>query len=285
MSAPAGQTFSSPIQGHVSSPDGSAYYVAAHPSLGSPGAFAVSAASFTGGAFYPFTPELVTLNNNDGLADPLYNQNIALIGLLSAIEAQSSNRSRIESPIVVTSSDPTSVYVIDTFYKKTGGAVESAIGIKDAAGAVTSGIVGLGNMSNVYAIAATKANAGGNFGAIGSGLGIIQLASNTITDAKSSMTQRVFMQIPFFGVGAYPLDVNSTQIKIQDNLAAITNNVAMHWDENLGRMYVGLQITAGGAAGDGGLSVVIFAERQNQRLVCSPLRPQQYSLQDFKKRS
>lgn len=253
--AAPGSTFSFPIKGHISSPEGNNYYVAAHPSLGSPLDCAVSRIYLDGDQFCPLTPELVTLNNADGVKDPLYNQHIAYLGLLSALEVRSTNKARLEHPIVVLANDLTSVYVIDTFYKKNGGAVESAIGITDANGAVTSGIVGLGNMSNVYAIAATKANAGGNFGAVGSGLAVIQLETKNVADDKSSATKRVFSQ-----VGNFPLDVTSSKVKIQNNLAAMSNNVCMQWDESLGLLYVGLQITAGDAAGDGGLAVAILGE-------------------------
>jgi hypothetical protein len=267
--AATNQTFTFPIQAHISSPDGSSYYVAAHPSLGSPLNYAVSRIYLDGTQFVPLTPQLVSLNNsNEGMNDPLYNQNIALLGLLSAVEARGPNRSRIESPTVVLSSDPTSVYVIDTFYQSNGGAVESAIGIKDANGAVTSGIVGLGNMSNVYAVAAAKANTGGNFGAIGSGLAIIQLSSQTSTDGKSSATQRIFSQV---GSSALPFDVSSPAVAIQANAASITNNASMYWDENLGRMFVGIQVTAGSAAGDGALSVSILAEPFKLNFVSTPI--------------
>lgn len=264
--AAANQSFSFPIQAHVSSPEGSSYYVAAHPSLGSPLNYAVSRIYLDGNRFAPLTPELVTLNNNDGANDPLYNQNIAQLGLLSALEGRGVKGARLENPIVVLSSDPTSVYVIDTFYKKNGGAVESAVGITDATGAVTSGIVGLGNMSNVYAIAATKANAGGTFGAVGSGLAVIQLSTKTIADAKSSATQRLFSQ-----EGNLPLDITSSKVIIQNNLAAITNNVSMYWDETLRVLYVGLQIIIGGAVGDGGLSIAVVGDAQQGLIFNRPL--------------
>lgn len=250
------QSFSFPIQQHISSPEGNSYFVAAHPSLGSPFNYAVARVYKDGKAFAPLTPELVTLNNGSETSNnPLYNQHIALLGLLSALESRGVKGARIEHPIVVISSDLTSVYVIDTFYKNNGGAVESALNILDANGAVTSGIVSLGNMSNIYAIAATKANAGGTFGAVGSGMAVIQLSSQTSTDSKSSATKRIFSQ-----VSSMPLDITSDKINIQNNLNSMSNNVSMYWDESLKMLYVGLQIVGGAAVGDGGRSIALFGD-------------------------
>jgi hypothetical protein len=259
-SAAAGTTFSFPIQANVSSPDGSSYYVAAHPSVGNPLDFTVSRIYFDGTQFVPLTPEFVDLNNVQGVADPLYNKHIMHMGLLSGLEDRVVNSSRVEHPIVVTTQDPTSVYVIDTFFKRNGGAVESALGIKDADGAVTSGIVGLGNMSNVYAIAAAKPNAGGSFGGAGSGLGVIYLDSKTTTTDNTKVTTRVFTQI-----GTLPLDISSSILKIQNDAASFSNTVCMHWDESLALLYIGLQVTAGGSAGDGCRAVAVLSEPAPQQ--------------------
>lgn len=246
-------TFTFPIQQNISSPEGQMFYTAAHPTLGNPGTYAVSVVTLDGTQFIPLAPELVTLNNVDGLANPLFNQNISFLGLLSG--KQDARSLRIEHPIVVTSNDLTSVYIIDTFYSNKRS-VESVIGVKDVAGATTSGIVGIGNMSNVYAVAAVKAN-GGSFGAPDSGLAVLLLTSQTTTDEKtsSSTTKRILSQIV-----TLPVNLSSPYLMIQNSLSSMNDVAAMHWDEKLKRLYVGFEVDAGGASGDGARAIAVMSD-------------------------
>ena len=63
------------------------------------------------------------------------------------------------------------------------------------------------------------------------------------------------------GIKAAELDQTTPQVAIQGMSLFVFNRVSLNWDDQLQRLYIGLQLTTaipgGGAQGDGAISVVV----------------------------
>lgn len=276
----SGQTFTFATQAHVSTPQGEFFYVGAQTNANN-SEFAVSALTQRDNKMVPLAPKLVWLNNTQDQPNPLFNEGIKFLGLLAPADTSSAMfRDPVFVPFAVTTSDLTSVYAIDTFFRDRK-AVLSVVGVKDASGTMTtSGIVGLGNMADVIAVAAVKSNAGGNFGAAGSGLAMLRL--DTEKEEKDCLvtTNRVLKQVDApdsdpvgLQTRALPLDVTTAAVNIGSDLAAMNDNAVFHWDNRLTRLYVGLQVTAGAGANDGARAVVIVSPTESGKFVVQTIAP------------
>ncbi|MCX5922856.1 MAG: hypothetical protein NTX86_06040 [Candidatus Dependentiae bacterium] len=270
----SGQTFTFPTSAHAASPKGDFFYIGAQCTADGSD-FAVSTVVKNSNALVPMTPSTVWLNNVADQPNPLFNAGIQFLGLLSPAENNTGlPREITHAPLVVTTNDLTSLYVIDLFFSSRK-AVLSANSIKDASGTlVTSGIVGIGNMADQCAIAAVKSNAGGNFGASGSGIAVLKLDTKKTESAGVISSSRVLEQVdaPIGSpVGsqtrALPLDIATPAVKIFNNLVSMNDNAVFHWDANFGRLYVGLQVTGGVCPTDGARSVIMVAPTQTGKFV------------------
>jgi hypothetical protein len=159
----------------------------------------------------------------------------------------------MQRPAVVTSGDPKSVDLI-TFYIGLQQVLQ-AKNIKDAAGNVTNGIVGLAGAS-AQVFAAVTPN-GGVFGDPNSGIALVVLG--TVGPDQTAFFGDIQAQSGVVGSGgiAYPLDITSPLIAINGNLTSLGQVVDMYWDFSLERLFIALQTTAGAGATDGSIAVVV----------------------------
>lgn len=268
-----GQTFTFPVSAHVSSPDG--YYLYMGASGGTANAFAVNRNSNNSNKIIPMVPQKIKLNDVADQINPLYNGAVQYLGLLASFSGPSFNPVRQENPIVVLSTALTALYIIDTYFFGQLQ-VESVTSINDAAGNPDATIVGVGNVAGSFAVAAVT---NGTFGDVTSGLAFLALQSIQTKEGETQKLVRTLVQIdaPTGGTTApirsLPLNVNSSALMITDPLASITDNVVMHWDERLNRLYVGLSVTAGGNATDGGFGVAIISPAPNNAWTIVPIAP------------
>ncbi|MDR3549915.1 MAG: hypothetical protein P4L31_00745 [Candidatus Babeliales bacterium] len=274
--ATAGQSFSFPVQTHISSPEGNYFYVGAQVGATS-NEFAVAMSNGKNSELFPQAPKVTTFNNVVDQQNPLYNGAVQYFGLLSAFGGSPVAPTRIEHPLVVLNGSPQTLYVIDNAFRD--NRVESISSLNDSAGTGTATIVGLGNMLDQIAVAAVYPNADANFGGVGSGLAFVGLKTVTVTENDKQINTRTFNQIDALSgtmtstARALPLYTGSRELMITGNLAGISNVISSHWDEKLGRLFLGLQVTAGAGAADGGRAVVIVAPVQNQGFTLIPIAP------------
>ncbi len=289
--AVSNETFSFRIQGAALStlPDlaGTNLYVSAHPSDGGSDTikeFAVSQVSRDTTSFLPLTPQKVTFNSSKDVGNPLYDKGIAFFTLFNADESILAGAK--ERPIVVLEDDKKTIYMINNFtskgkniqvisFHKSNVPTNSTLvinNVPDAAAAVTSGIVQITN-ANPFTFAAVAPNAG-SFGDVGSGiaLSIIGQVDNftgpLIIDAPTGSLQRTD------GNRALALDISSSELKIGSDLVSIGTIVDMVWHKSIGRLYIALQTTGGGAGTDGTRSIVIARiNNDTKSLSLEPIAP------------
>lgn len=272
----AGQSFSFPIQAHISSPEGNLFYVGAQIGVTS-NEYAVAASQRDNSALTPLAPQLVTLNNVTEQQNPLFNSSVRYMGLLSAMGGSPFMPARIEHPLIVLDSSPETLYVIDTGLKQK--MVESISSLNDSAGTGTATIVGLGNMLDQIAVAAVYPHEDANFGGVGSGLAFVGLQTVTVTENNKQINTRVLNQIDALSgtmtstARALPLFTGTAQVAINSSLADISNVISSHWDEKLNRLYLGLQITAGAGTIDGGRAVVMVIPFPKNVFRLMPIAP------------
>lgn len=219
--------------------------------------YAVAGARDDGGTFAPLTPSIITLNGISSSANPLYGNQISLLGLLDL------------TPLVVPADNPTLFYWINSTLEAPTVRMTSAPQVKDAQGAtgsdgsVTAGIVQIAS-AKPYVFAAVKKN-GGNFGDVGGGIALMLSTDNTFVQQAAVAGDT--------GIKATPLDTTSSSIKITSNAASLSNSIVdMWWDDALQRLYITFQATAGAGASDGVRGVVV-AYFQDGKLVIAPFAP------------
>ena len=124
--------------------------------------------------------------------------------------------------------------------------------INDASGAaIIDGIVNI-EVNNNYIFAAVKANAQATFGIGNSGIALIEIDKiNNKLILKDATTGSD-------GNRAKLLNAASTEIKhIGDvDFTFQPNNIVLHWDQRLERLYIGVNIKTNIAVNNGGISVV-----------------------------
>ncbi len=204
--------------------------------------FAVAGVLESGGGFVPMCLQPMRLNGIDGQTNPLYGQQISLLGAYSG------------TPLVVRADDPTYLYWIFTGVDAPFSGASSSPQLKDAQGAsgsdgsVTAGIVQL--VGGGYAYCAVKKNGGTTFGEVGSGVAVCQVLVGGITQLPAVAGDT--------GIKATPLDISSSSIKITTNAASLSNTILdMYWDSSLQRLYVCFKATGAAGASDGVRGVVV----------------------------
>ncbi len=138
------------------------------------------------------------------------------------------------------------------------------LGVNDlvvgAAGVPTVGIAGLGANAQYYFVA-TFTNSSG-FGSNGSGIAVVGYDSTTL------LPEQLDAVPGDNGVKSVKVDGTIPQVNIQGTPAIVPNRVALEWNDYLGRLYVGLQVstaaTGMGATGDGVISIVAAQQISNQ---------------------
>lgn len=246
------QTFSFSIKEHQQAQLASSnLFLAAAPGTG--GANIVD--SYTVSVLSPlanrFQPIVYAKANYNGVADtinPLYDKGIAYMALLEGVTAVIGSPER---PLVVTSDDPKTLYLINRF---DGNSVEViSTPMPDATGQPTSAIVGIGGAPTHGFAAVAPTGAGTIFGDVGSGIAMSVVGTTT--------TSAVFLPINVMtgfanSPVAFPLDRTSSLVAIGNPLTSMSVS-AMHWDRVVNRLYIALQVVGGAAPTDGAKAIVI----------------------------
>ncbi len=114
-----------------------------------------------------------------------------------------------------------------------------ASGMPNMNGSQTSGIVGLA--ANQFFMFPAVRPCGGNFGSDCFG----GIASVTINQTNLGLTQ-VPAQANDAGIKAQLLDPTTPELLINNSPTIVPNTVDLYWDDQLGRLYIGLQMTTAG---------------------------------------
>ena len=131
-----------------------------------------------------------------------------------------------------------------------GNTATQSPALNDASGAIninglpTAGIVGLA-ASQFFMFPALKP-CGGNFGADCNG----GIASVSINQLNLELTQ-VSAQEGDSGIKAKKLDATTPELLIGNSPTIAPNTLDMHWDDQLQRLYIGLQLTTAGTSAIG----------------------------------
>jgi hypothetical protein len=275
-----GKTFTFQVSPHGASSNGDFFYVLA--SNGNPKNYALSITKVGENKFTPFAPELTRLNNVDNQPNPIYNGNFSYLALMSGTEGTGLSSVRTELPAMVLKAQPSTVYVLDSFFTNATTLLFDE-NIKDASGsAVTAGIVGLGNVSNVFAAAAVLGNGQTKFGEGDSGIAFLLLNSIKTGEGDQTVTKRELHQIDAVlttspmnptDTRALPVTLNSAAISINQPLESIKNKVSFFWDERLKVLFCAIQITGGALATDGGIAIFKVVAVENNKFILVFIAP------------
>ncbi len=190
--------------------------------------YALAGTSSSASIMVPAAPATVTLNGTAGQTNPLYGAQISKLGLAAG------------TPVVVKAAETDAVYWVTS---KLGAATQtmiSATAINDAAapGAARTITSVTGSSGFVFAIIQE---------ALAANRGVALLKK---TDAGLLVQQKA---IPANETNAYAVPILLTAGGVvsmgQDATTPDATFSTMHWDSTLQRLYIGLDITSGGAAG------------------------------------
>jgi len=259
--APEGQTFSFNVNKNIFSPNGSFYEGANE--IVPDNTFSLSRLIRGSKVFAPLTPATVTLNGKENAENPLFGAQIIALGMLE----KEVGIFMEDMPVVVGGTKPARVYLFEDILPSGSISLQASQDFHDADGNVSSGIIELATNGIGHIFAAAKPNIG-EFGDINSGIALLARGTVDVTEGEDKKTYKVFTEVNAnTGSGAQPqalrLDPTSPAIIINNPLSNIVNNqVAMHWDPGLERLFIGLQTTAANNANAGtrGVAVVKFIE-------------------------
>lgn len=150
---------------------------------------------------------------------------------------------------VIESSSPFTQNVVSAAPNSNGTPVTQSSPLNDATGgSQTSGIVGIAaNPSFVFAAVGVS---GGSFPEVGSGIALIEIEGVLSLEVQDATTGLA-------GNKAQPFDIAQPEIQIVAPPTSIENAISMFWDAPLQRLYLGLQLTTAGTAGNGAKGVVM----------------------------
>lgn len=276
--APTGQTFSFAVGPHAQGTEDT-FYVGAAGSGAKDFALSRVPAALT--QFVALAPQNATVDNQIDQPNPIYNQGIAFLSVLSATQGMGP----LDRLVVVTTNpaQAANVYLTDRFSPTGIANVLSAQNIKDANGLTTSGILALASTRGIPSgvFAAVLPNGSSTFGNSGSGIALLNFLQLKSTVDGKEVSQFVFEQWPAQAgssqIVAAQFDTTSSFLKINTNLAAMTNVVDMYWDTGLQRLFVVIQGTANAGATDGVRAVavgqVVRASATTFNLIFVPIAP------------
>lgn len=241
--------------------------------------FAIAAAHRNATSFTALAPEKVMLNFQDDQKNPLYGAAIGHMAMMST------------RPIVTKVGDPSSVYLVDDLTNVT--AVFSATNIQDANGSPAKSLLALTSNAAYLLMPldagatlgafAALGNAAGGFDGNGSGIAVLFFRKYTladkkavtykwdIVDAQTGTSQFDTQGNPVAGGNrAFPISTATPEIGINSPVSSIGNQIDMHFDRDLGRLYVALNVQAGIAANAGARGIIV-ASFFNGKLMLQPI--------------
>jgi len=257
----ASTSFCFPIDTHTYDRRNQIFFVGAQSSAGGTGAvndFAISMLAPQALQFLPLAPQTVHLNlSAEPAANPLYDAGILFLGLVYGDPTRF-----IGHPAVVKAGEPSNLY----FYYDFSGTTISLnqyVGVKDATGAPTTGIVGMSLYSQSYLMLGVNPSTSSVFGDPGSGIAVFMLGNVAVGERLQTQNWRVFGELNVVagtigGNGmAAPFDRTQPVLKIGDPLASLGQVIDIHYDQYLGRFYIAVQLQTGSNPGDGGKAIVV----------------------------
>ena len=216
--------------------------------------YAISRAFSTGSKFEGIAIE-TTLVDGKTATSPLYNQKIDFISLSNL------------SPVVVVNGTKNIVA-----YKNLESSKEilTSANLNDANEQLTNAILGL-QVVNGGIIAPVNSNAGGTFGASGSGLALVQQK-----DADKQPILQVLNADPSSATDtnrAAPLNNSSDVLKINNDVTINSNNIDIYWSTIMQRFYICFQLTSNVAAGSGARAVAVGYVNGSNKVILNPIAP------------
>lgn len=256
--APEGQTFSFPVKENILSTSGSFYEGANEIVVDND--FSLSRLIRGTKAFMPLTPAIVTLNGTPDSENPLFGAKIIALSMLE----KEAGFFMEDMPVVVSENKPARVYLFEDINPSGTIHIVPSHDVHDANGDISSGIVDLATNGVGHVFAAAKPTIG-EFGDANSGIALLARGTIDVVDGdENKKTIRVFGEVnaqtgSMVEPQALRLDPTSSAIAIDNPLSNImSNQVAMHWDSSLERLFVGLQTTAGTGTNDGTRAVAVI---------------------------
>lgn len=215
--------------------------------------YAISAAVEGFDTVYPYAPIVVRLNGVDNQDNPLFGQQISLMGLF------------LGTPFAVTTGAPQNLYWNKSRLGVVPADVFSATNVLDASGAVnangavTSAIVAAvgasisevtteSQISGSYIFTAVAPH-GAAFGGAGSGVAVLINAGSILTQIAPRLNDT--------GIKAVPLDGAQPYIQINNAATVQAAPVDIWFDPVLQRIYITFAATANGVAGSGARGIVM----------------------------
>lgn len=217
----------------------------------------------TGMPFISITPEKVTLNGIEDSLNPLYDKSV--MHLSSIITPPTLTQYDTQRMLVVTHANPGSLVMIDTTNNQDGHMVRSIDPINDACGEKTSGILALegcsGGSNGAFAVVKPCK---GTFPEKGSGIAVVSFGSEEVEvekdKIKTKKTEWHFSQVDLGNnkdASAFPLDLNTKAAAITHQLTSMSDKVALHWNGEFGRIFIGLNLVAGQEKEDGACALLV----------------------------
>ncbi len=171
----------------------------------------------------------------------------------------------VPTPFVVgATSNSNRVFAIST----DGLQAQNSAVLLDAGGAVnsdgnpSSGIVPTRNAvaaNQTFIFAAVKPN-GGSFGSANGGIAVVRINLATACCTVLDSLKQTAAMPGDMGIKARRLDPTTPEVQTATTVTAPTispNFATLYWDDPLQRLYIGLELTTGGAAGDAAKSIVV----------------------------
>ena len=278
--APEGQTFSFTVNKNIFSNSGN-FYESANEIITENQEFTLSRLVRGAIAFMPLMPQLITLNGRLNTENPLFGDKIIQLGML---ETEDGFYIR-DMPVVVGENRPARVYLFENInqFNNTIVAVPQSGDVHDATGAVSSGVVDLTTNTTSHVFAAVKPNSG-EFGQANSGIallirGTVDMKKKEDGAEEKKVTIQIFDELnandgSMGTPEALRLDPTSPALFINNNLAhIIQNHAAMHWDNVLQRLYIGLSVVANNGTTDGARSIAVVKFIENGAISLETIAP------------
>ncbi len=229
---------------------------------------AIASARRDASKFTGLTPAKVTINGKKDQTNPLHGQAITHLVMAD------------RRPVVIAQPLPSTLFLLDDQAKVI--TLEQSDPLNDAQGNQAPSVLALTSSAaqNIAAIPAGKPlkvfaavpNAAGEFNGNGSGISFAffrkvdtQKFSWDIVDASTGASGEK-------GNKAKPLGLDTKEVFITHPLNSISNEVALHFDRDLGLLYIGLQAQAG-AEPDAGVRSIVIASTEGGRLSFKPIAP------------
>lgn len=210
--------------------------------------------------FSSVIPATITLNNTQQSPNPLLNASI--MHLASITTPSDGLIHETQRVIAVTHQQPSAVFMIDIFASKTGEIVRSIDALYDASGKPCSTILALASCSGykngAVAIVTAHAEAPSDEKL---GIAFINFHSQEVEKDKKKTKEWIFNQV---GLGrvkgviqAHPLGVKTAAAAIGNALSHMSEQVTLHWNSDLERVFIGLDVTSGPNDQDGACAFLV----------------------------